>query len=143
MMIPESIIIDGTRIQVGGVRSERFLVVIDRQSVPLQPAGFRLFAMLGIQFLLGDDQGWVQAKYLWYPADIVARYIYRLKKNIHDASVGLRDWQIVENDRHGKYRLIARPESVAITCGNLYDFGDFDLGRMVDKLVGTKNSVAE
>lgn len=142
-MIPESIIIDGTPTQVGGGRGGRFLVIVDRQSVPLQPLCFRFFAILGIQFLLGDDDGWVRGSHLWYPADNVARYIYRLKQDVHDASVGLRGWSVVENDRQGRYRLIARPGSLAVSCTNLYEFDDFDLGRMVDKLVGTKNSVAE
>lgn len=127
--IPDSIVIDGTR------QGERHLVVIDEQSILLQPTGFRFFAILGIQRFLGEDDGWVHASRLYRPADIVARYIYRMKRDIHNASPRLQSWRIVENDKRGNYRLIAKPQTIIIKPPGIRRFGDHDMVRMLDKLV--------
>jgi len=133
-MIPESIVIDGTR------QRERFLVVVDGLNVFLQPICFRFFTIFGIQLLLGEDDGWVRSSALYRPNEIVARYIYRMKENIHGASIQFQSWQVVENDRHrrGSYRLIAKTDSVTINFDNLYEFGDHDLEQMLDKLMSLR-----
>lgn len=128
-MIPESIVIDGIR------QRERFLVIVDRQSIFLQPIGFRIFTILGIQLLLGEDDGWVCNSKLYRPSEIVARYIYRMKQSIYSAVPRLKSWRVVENDRQGQYRLIAKSDRVTVNSANLYEFGDHDLGWMVDKLL--------
>lgn len=133
-MIPDSIVIDGTRQRVSGNRGERLLVIVDRRKILLQPVGFRFFAILGIQLILGEDDGWVQASTLYRPADIVARYIYRMKQSIYNAVPRLQSWRVVENDRRGSYRLLARPDSVTVNPVNILEFGDHDLERMVVKL---------
>lgn len=128
-MIPESIVIAGTR------QGERFLVIIDKQKVFLQPVGFRFFAILGIQRILGEGDGWVYASTLYRPSDIVARYIYRMKENIRSASPRLQSWPVVENDRQGSYRLFANPGTLFIEPVGIRQFGDYDLDQMVDKLM--------
>jgi len=130
-MIPDSIVIDGNR------QGERFLVIVDRQKVFLQPVGFRLFAILGIQLLLGEDDGWVESSQLW-SSDHVSGYIYRLKKNVHSVSHQLRSWQVVENNKQGEYRLIARPDSIAVNPANIYGFGDIPLEHMLARLMSLK-----
>lgn len=128
-MIPESIVIDGTR------QGRCNLVSIDRQRVPLQPVGFRFFAILGIQLVLGEDDGWVQTSELYRPGDIVSRYIYRMKQSIYNAAPRLQSWRVVENDRRCRYRLIARTDGMAINPDGIRQFGDHDLERMLDKLM--------
>ena len=134
-MVPDSIVIDGTRQRVSGNRGERLLVLVDRQKILLQPVVFRFFAILGLQLLLDEDDGWVQTSTLYRPAEIVARYIYRMKQSIYNAVPRLQSWRVVENDRRGSYRLLTKPDSVTVNPVNLYEFGDHDLERMVDKLV--------
>lgn len=121
--------------QIGGRRNERFLVIVDQRRVLLQAVCFRFFAILGIQCFLGEDDGWVHASTLYRPSEIVARYIYRMKGNIYNAVPRLQSWQVVENDRQGQYRLIAKPGTIFIEPVGIRQFGDHDLGQMVDKLV--------
>lgn len=128
-MIPESIVIDGTR------QGRCNLVSIDRQRVPLQPVGFRFFAMLGIQLVLGEDDGWVCASKLYRPEEIVARYIYRMKQSIYSVVPRFQSWRVVENDRQCRYRLIAEPGTIFIEPAGIRQFGDHDLEQMVDKLL--------
>lgn len=135
-MVPDSIVIDGTRDR------ERFLVILDQQKVFLQPVGFRFFAILGIQLVLGEDDGWVHASTLYRPSEIVARYVYRLKENVHSAAPGLQSWLVVENDRQGSYRLIAKRETVVVNQIGIQDFGDQDLIEMVGKLMRVNKSVS-
>lgn len=134
-MVPESIVIDGTRMQEGGRRNERFLVIVDQRRVLLQAVGFRIFAILGIQRFLGENDGWVQSSTLYRPAEIVSRYIYRMKGNIYNAVPRLQSWRVVENDRQGQYRLIAKPGTIFIEPVGIRQFGDYELGQMMDKLV--------
>lgn len=135
-MIPESIVVDGTR------QGARFLIRVDQHPIKLQPIPFLFFAIFGIQFVLGEDDGWVSGTAIYDPPRLVVAYIHRLKQNVHNVSDRLQSWKVVENDRQGKYRLIARPGSVTVNTDNLYEFGDHSLVLMVDKLVGTKDSVA-
>jgi len=128
-MIPRSIGIDGVR------QGRCNLVSIDRQRVPLQPVSFRFFATLGIQLLLGEDDGWVRGSTLYRPEEIVARYIYRMKQNIYSAVPQLQSWRVVENDRQCRYRLIAEPGTIFIEPVGIRKFGDYDLERMMDKLL--------
>ena len=128
-MVPDSIVIDGTR------QGRCNLVIIDRQSIPLQPVGFRIFAILGIQLLLGEDDGWAQASALYRPGEIVSRYIYRMKQSIYSAVPRLQSWRVVKNDRQCRYRLIAKPENLAVNPSGIRSFGDFDLVQMMDKLL--------
>lgn len=128
-MVPDSIVIDGTR------QGRCNLVIIDRQHVPLQPVGFRFFAILGIQRFLGEDDGWVCSSKLYRPEEIVARYIYRMKQSIYNAVPRLQSWWVVENDRQRRYRLIAEPGTIFIEPVDIREFGDYDLERMVDNLL--------
>lgn len=127
-MVPDSIVIDGTR------QGRCFLVILDGQKVFLQPVGFRFVAILGIQLVIGEDDGWVHSSVLYRPAEIVSRYIYRMKRDIYSASPRLQSWKVVENDRQGRYRLIAKPETLVIERSGIQDFGHHDLTQMVDKL---------
>lgn len=126
-MIPNSIVIDGIR------QGRCNLVIIDRQSIPLQPVGFRIFAVLGIQLLLGENDGWVQASVLYRPGEIVSRYIYRMKQSIYSAVPRFQSWRVVENDRQYRYRLIARPATIIIEPVGIRGFGDHELERMMDE----------
>lgn len=142
-MVPDSIVIDGTCVQKGGNRGERYLVIVNRQLVPLQPVCFRFFAIFGIQMLLGEDEGWVYGSDICDPERLLWAYIYRLRQNVQGASRRLRSWPVVENDKQGYYRLIAKPDSIAVNPANIYGFGDIPLGQVVDKLMSAKNSVAK
>lgn len=136
-MNPKSIIIDGTR-QVRDdkkLRAERYLVLIDRQQVFLQAVGFRFFSIFGIQLLIGKNEGWICASDLYRQSEIVSGYIYRMKQTIYCVVPHLQSWPIIENDRQGRYRLIAEPGGIAVNYEKIYEFGDFDLTQMVDRLI--------
>lgn len=142
-MVPDSIVIDGTCVQKGGNRGERYLVIVDQQLVPLQPICFRFFAIFGIQLLLGEDEGWIYGLDICDPGRLLWAYIYRLRQNVHSASRQLQSWPVVENDKRGYYRLIVKPGGIAVNPANIYGFGDIPLEQMLDKLMSAKNLVAK
>ena len=136
-MIPDSIVVDGTR------QGERYLVIVDRKDVYLQPICFRFLAIFGIQLLLGEDDGWVYGSDICDPERLLWAYIYRLRQNVHRASRRLRSWPVVENDRLGYYRLIVKPGGVAINPANIYAFGDVPLEQMLGKLMSANKVIAK
>jgi hypothetical protein len=127
-MTPKLILIDGAP------KRERFLVVIDHCRVYLQPVCFRIFSILGISRLANWRDGWVETKSLYWPPELVPRYIYRLKKNLHGDCHNLVTWPVVENFQTGDYRLAVEPDSISLNQRNLFSFADHDIQVLLERL---------
>ncbi len=114
---PELIEIDG------GYERERYLIKINGFPVRLTGKSFKYFTKLACA-RISDGAGWI------YKEDIEvgfnqARYLYRMKNELNS---GLRmDWQIIENNRLGYYRLNVEPSKIKIDFGNLKDNPDYEL----------------
>lgn len=85
--------------------------------IPLSGCSFRLLC------ILAKHRGWVHATGLADKGHNVARYLYRMKKEIH-SKAGFLDWDIIENDGCGNYRLDA-PATVTFDVKKLATHPDY------------------
>lgn len=127
--MPESVEVNGT------YEKERYLLNINGFPVRLTGKSFKYFVKLAWARLYGGESGWI------YKEDIEhgfnqARYLYRMKNEV---SSGLNiDWQIVENNRLGYYRLAALPSNITINLENLKDHPDYEIQQIVAKEMNQK-----
>jgi len=131
------ICIDGTKVRDGQRNYTRYLTFIAGKRVPLSGVPFKLLAMLALACMSKVDDGWVHTGQLYRPAGLAGRYLYLMKQQIRRRLrnvKSLRNWQIIENDRQGYYRLIARPERIRfINPQALQEFGDMEILAMIEK----------
>ncbi|RKX22758.1 MAG: hypothetical protein DRP35_01155 [Candidatus Zixiibacteriota bacterium] len=118
---PELVEIDGS------YERERYLVKINGFPVRLTGKSFKYFAKLAFARFKGGS-GWI------YKEDIEvgfnqARYLYRMK---NEMAAGLNmDWQVIENNRLGYYRLNVEPSKIIINYDNLRGHPDYEIQAMV------------
>ena len=129
------ICIDGTKVRDGQQNYTKYLTLIAGKRVPLNAVPFRLLTMLAIARRSKVDDGWLHTGQLYQPARLAARYLCPMKQQIRRRLRNvktLRDWQIIENDRQGHYRLNTRPDRIRfINPQALKDFGDAELLAMI------------
>jgi hypothetical protein len=121
--LPDEVEIDGS------YDSDRYLVRINGLPIKLTGKSFKYLTKLAWSRVTGDG-GWV------YKEDLEigfnqARYLYRLKNEI--AAGYPSDWQIVENNRLGYYRLDLRPDKIRINFDNLQNFPDYELQQLAGR----------
>ena len=122
--LPDQIEIDGA------YEGDRYLVRINGLPVRLTGKSFKYLAKLAWS-RMSHENGWI------YKEDLEvgfnqARYLYRLKNEI--AASYPSDWQIIENNRLGYYRLDVRPDRIRMNAENLRSFPDFELQQIADRL---------
>ena len=122
--LPDQIEIDGA------YEGDRYLVRINGLPVRLTGKSFKYLTKLAWS-RLSHENGWV------YKEDLEvgfnqARYLYRLKNEI--AASYPSEWQIIENNRLGYYRLDLRPDRIKMNPDNLRSFPDFELQQIADRL---------
>jgi len=128
--LPDQIEIDGA------YEGDRYLVRINGLPVRLTGKSFKYLAKLAWS-RMSHENGWV------YKEDLEigfnqARYLYRLKNEI--AASYPSEWQIIENNRLGYYRLDLRPDRIKMNPDNLRSFPDFELQQIADRLRTKPNS---
>ena len=130
MDAPE-VIIDGAR------EGPRYLITVDSYRVWLQPALFRVVAILGITRRFNKvDDGWVGNEDIGL-ADpgLVRRYIHRVRLEVNTETPEWYIWEVIENKpREGFYRLATKPRQIKIpTPQNLMDFRDWTVIELWEK----------
>jgi helicase len=117
---PHQIEIDGT------YEGDRYLVRINGFPVRLTGKSFKYLTKLAWS-RVGRDGGWIFKEDLEAGFN-QARYLYRLKSEIGAGYPS--NWQVVENNRLGYYRLDIDPRSISINYQNLRHYPDFEVQQL-------------
>ena len=131
---PRSIKIDG------GYADDRYLVKIDDLDVWLTGKSFTYLCKLAWS-RLNSKAGWIYKEDI-EPGFNQARYLYRLKKEIHAAIPSL--WPVIENNRSGYYRLDLTPDRISTNIDNLTRHSDCEIrGMFAGEIESTMRTLAE
>ena len=131
MKLPQ-VYIDGTK---DTESTGRLTVWIAEQKIALTGRLFRTFAMLAIQRRNNVDDGWLYKDCLVEAAKHVCVIRADIKKELRRI-VALKEWEPIENDSNGFYRLNTTKGKIRINLAGLQLFGDKELLamlKMVDK----------
>ncbi len=118
--VPHQIEIDGS------YEGDRYLVRINGFPVRLTGKSFKYLTKLAWS-RVGRDSGWIFKEDLEAGFN-QARYLYRLKSEI--AAGFPSDWQVIENNRLGYYRLDIDPRSISINYQNLRHYPDWEVQQL-------------
>ncbi len=136
MKMPDSIILEGDQI------GRRYLSYINGQRFLMVRAEFRIMAVLAIGVLSGQE--WVNRDVIYKPENLVRKYLYRIRMQVHTTIPTLDRWPVFEYDLIGKYRMLALKESIVMNRRNLRQLGYADLVECLELIDnGTQESSKE
>lgn len=104
---------------------ERFLIHVDDQPVPLTGKSFKYLTKLA--WARQQKDGWIFKDDLEIGFN-QARYLYRMKQELSDALGS--DWEVVENNRLGSYRLAIEPVGVQFQTETLALHPDWEVRQL-------------
>ena len=116
------------RLDISGRKDgHRHLIQINDKAVYLTAALFKMLAILALERVRKNGDGWVDTSELQQPATNAARYMHPLRKAINEGLnlIGDERWEVAEGDKAGHYRLLADPDKIAFSDLPALDaFGD-------------------
>jgi len=123
MELPE-IIIDGTIVRLPGSNRKRYKITIGGQDLFVQGAVFWLLALLALVRYKPHLLGWIHKSELYPNHPDPAKPIHHARIHVREQIPEL-DWPVIENDRHGYYRLATLPDRIRFSNpAALIEFGD-------------------
>lgn len=116
------------RLDISGRKDgPRHLIQINDKAVYLTASLFKMLAILALERVRKNGDGWVDTSELQHPAGNAARYMYPLREAINEG-LGLTGddrWEVAEGDKAGHYRLLAPPDKIEFSdLPALDSFGD-------------------
>ena len=118
------VVIDG-REETNGCSRLRPLVLVNGTRICLQPALFRIMALLAFWRKLDVNGGWIHREKL--DRENATRYCHRLRQVVGE----FIDWPVMENDRRGRYRILTIRSKVFFpNLQALRGFGDYEVEMM-------------
>ena len=107
-MIPKEIILDGTAVDMGKGK-ERYTCYIDGKKILLPMTEFHILVTLVIESDLNGACDTAAFEFGNGHSEVVARYVWRLRKTLHELLPDYGGWPVYENRRDRKYCLHGRP----------------------------------
>lgn len=94
-----------------------YLIQINDNAIYLSAVPFKMLAILALERVRKNGDGWVETKELARPADNAARYMYPLREAINNGLGWAGDdrWIVAEGDKQGHYRLEVDPDAIDFT----------------------------
>lgn len=120
-MIPREIILDGESIKINKGRQERYLAYFDGCDIAI--AGTE-FTLLNVLILKGDLDGAVATNDFGFPESSVRKYLWELRKAMHEMLPDYSGWPVYDYRRDRKYSLSGRPSITVKVSGKLKQFND-------------------
>ncbi len=124
-MIPFKIKIDFA------TQKRRYGITVDRKRVWLTPKSFKYFVILAIRAAEDQSEGWI-LKTTIEPGANQSRYVYRLRTEIAE-TLG-RDWEPIENNRSGYYRLNVHRTIIKFKVARLRNHPDFEIRQLAGRI---------
>ena len=94
-----------------------YLIQLNEFAMHLRAVPFKMLAILALERVRKDGDGWVETRELAHPPDNAARYMYPLRKAINE-TLGLSGddkWIVAFGDKKGLYRLDMDPSMIKFT----------------------------
>lgn len=104
-----------------------YLIQINDKAVYLSARLFKMLAILALERVRENGDGWVDTSELQQPASLAATYMHPLRKAVNEGLglTGDDQWKVAEGDKAGHYRLLAAPDKIVFSDLRALDaFGD-------------------
>lgn len=127
------------RLEVNGRKDGcGYLVQVNGSAFYLSGVLFKMLAILALERVRADSDGWVNTKDLHLPGFNAARYMWKLQDRIKTAleSTSAKSWKVAESDKQkkGRYRLLVDPRRISFP--NLPALDEFDNHSITIRLRG-------